>query len=263
MKPLLGPEGLAALDRALAGRPLVAFDFDGTLAPIVEHPDDARVPPALVPRLARLAELVPVAIISGRAVADVARRLAFEPHHVIGNHGAEDPSLGDSGSASLDAEVDQSLAALRARIAAVKAELTSHGVEVEDKGHSMALHYRRAPDRERARSAIADVVTGLDPALTVYGGKEVVNIVVAAAPDKGKALLSLVQRGGFDAAFFAGDDVNDESVFERALPGWVTARVGPAPDSSAQFCLSSIDEMPHVIEAMIDRLTRADRNSPG
>ena len=56
MKPLLGPDGLAALDAALARRALLAFDFDGTLAPIVADPDHARVPPALVPRLARLTE---------------------------------------------------------------------------------------------------------------------------------------------------------------------------------------------------------------
>ena len=89
MKRLLEPEGLRALDQALGENPLLAFDFDGTLAPLVDHPDDARVPPALEPRLARLTELADVAIISGRALADLEHRLAFRPRVLVGNHGAE------------------------------------------------------------------------------------------------------------------------------------------------------------------------------
>ncbi len=252
MKPLLKPDGLAALDAALARRPLLAFDFDGTLAPIVADPDHARVPATLVPRLARLTELAAVAVISGRAVADVAQRLQFEPHHLIGNHGAEDPALDPSETKRVADEGELLLGALRRRLADAAVTLRESGVEVEDKGHSMALHYRRAPDSARARQAIDDVLAGHDPRLSVYGGKKVVNIVVAAAPDKGKALLALVARGRYDSAVFAGDDVNDESVFERALPGWVTVRVGADPDSRAQWCLESIEQMPALIDRMIE-----------
>ena len=68
-------EGEAALASALACSPLLAFDFDGTLAPIVTDPDDARIPAPVARRLDRLASLLPVAIITGRAVADVRERL--------------------------------------------------------------------------------------------------------------------------------------------------------------------------------------------
>ena len=88
MEPFFSPAGDAALAQFLARRPLLAFDFDGTLAPIVSRPDDARVPDTLAAMLARLAGLAPVAIVTGRQVDDVRPRLGFTPTYVVGNHGA-------------------------------------------------------------------------------------------------------------------------------------------------------------------------------
>ena len=83
------PEGVACLAAVLATRPLLAFDIDGTLAPIVEHPDDARLPERVQDCLAHLARHYEVAIVTGRAVDDARRMFAFEPRYLIGNHGAE------------------------------------------------------------------------------------------------------------------------------------------------------------------------------
>ena len=91
MKHLFTTEGEIALQAVMRLRPLLAFDFDGTLAPIVARPDEARVAEAVSRGLAALARDLPVAIITGRSVADVRPRLGFAPHYVIGNHGAEDP----------------------------------------------------------------------------------------------------------------------------------------------------------------------------
>src|SRR5207253_731178 len=91
MKHLFDPEGRRALQAALQARPLLAFDFDGTLAPIVERADDARVAAEDAQRLDALSRLRPVAVVTGRSVADVTRRLGFSPQFVVGNHGAEDP----------------------------------------------------------------------------------------------------------------------------------------------------------------------------
>jgi trehalose 6-phosphate phosphatase len=229
MKSALSPEGLAALRAALRLQPLLAFDFDGTLAPIVAHPDDARVSVTTSRRLAGLARRYPVAIVTGRSVADVAPRLRFAPQYIVGNHGAEDLQ---------DARMPrwfEALQGLRARIAGAADTLAAAGVQAEDKQFSLALHYRLAPDPERALQCIAQLLDPLGPGLATVGGKCVLNVVAAGAPDKGDAVLSLVRRSAAGAAVFVGDDINDEAVFEKAPAHWVTVRVGrePAPTRAA------------------------------
>src|SRR5436305_15193115 len=93
MRHLFTSEGEKALEAVMKLDPVLAFDFDGTLAPIVDRPDDAQVPAAVTLALAALALDLPVAIITGRSIADVRPRLGFAPRFVIGNHGGEDPDL--------------------------------------------------------------------------------------------------------------------------------------------------------------------------
>src|SRR5262245_46574916 len=112
MRHLFTPDGERALAEVMQRRPLLAFDFDGTLAPIVARPDLACVPEPVAQGLTRLARDLPVAVVTGRSVADVRKRLGFEPRWVVGNHGAEDPDVGPPSAAS------QALDALRHRIEA-------------------------------------------------------------------------------------------------------------------------------------------------
>ncbi|MEO8836189.1 MAG: trehalose-phosphatase [Caldimonas sp.] len=244
---LFSHEGEAALAATMARRPLLAFDFDGTLAPIVARPEDARIPLAVARRLDRLAQVLPVAIISGRSVDDVRGRLSFAPHFVIGNHGAEDPSgAGGGGPEKLDG--------VRARLRARAAELEGAGVALEDKSHSIALHYRLARDRDRARTVIERLVADLGGEVDAFGGKMVMNLVAAGANDKADAVARLVERCAVQAAVFLGDDVNDEPVFERAEPSWLTVKVGrDDPTSAARFCIDGtevvrlLDDMLHAV----------------
>jgi trehalose 6-phosphate phosphatase len=248
MKLLFDDEGRQALAAALRARPLLAFDFDGTLAPIVERADDARVAEDVAQRLASVSRLRPVAVVTGRSVADVTRRLGFAPQFVVGNHGAEDPGQ----VRGLDVSA---LDGLRARLAAHAAELYAAGIQVEDKRFSLALHYRLAPDRSRALARIEALLAQPDPRLRTFGGKCVVNVVLANAPDKGDAVASLVRRAGCDVAIFVGDDVNDEAVFARAAPNWLTVRVGrDEPASRAGFFLDSHEQMQALLDIMVDRL---------
>jgi trehalose 6-phosphate phosphatase len=246
MRHLFTADGDAALEAVMRGHPVLAFDFDGTLAPIVPRPDDAKVPPAVSEGLARLALALPVAIITGRSVADVRPRLGFTPRYVVGNHGAEDPEVGPPSVAS------QALDALRHRIAAREGLLRRTGVEVEDKLYSLALHYRLAPDKGAALVCIEELLQGIDPALKRFGGKCVVNVVSTGLPDKGDALAALVRRSGADAALFIGDDVNDEAVFMRAEPHWLTVKIGrDDPLSRAMFFLDSDAELAVVLQKML------------
>lgn len=249
MKRLFTPEGEAALHDTMQRRPLLAFDFDGTLAPIVARPGDARVPAPVAHRLQRLASRLPVAVVSGRQVQDVRPRLLFTPWRIIGNHGAED----EADRSSVDAALD--LAPARQQLNLNANALRTAGVVIEDKGMSLALHYRLASDRDAAQRAIAEVVDALPPSLAVFGGKMVVNIVAAQARDKADAVASLVAASGADAAVFVGDDVNDEPVFARPEPGWFTVRVGQDdPASLARYFLDGPADLPRLLDRMLESL---------
>ena len=237
---------MEALEAVMSLRPVLAFDFDGTLAPIVAQPDEACVPQAVSQALAQLAQGLPVAVITGRSVADVRPRLGFSTPYVIGNHGAEDPEVGPPSAAS------QALDTLRHRLTAQAQPLSRAGVTVEDKTYSLALHYRLAPDAGRALLAIEELLQGIEPVLHRFGGKAVVNVMATGVPDKSDALAALVRRTGAGAAFFVGDDVNDEAVFMRAAPHWLTVRIGrDDPLSRAMFFLDSDAELATVLQHLL------------
>lgn len=249
---IFSPEGDAALTKLLARRPLLAFDFDGTLAPIVARPADARLSQAVSARLAALAERLPVAVISGRALADLRQRLGFAPTYLVGNHGAEDAD--DPGTT---AGWQAALNPLREHLAARQVGLGAAGVTLEDKGLSLALHYRLAPAHGPALDAIRDALAGRPPGFQVFGGKRVVNLAPADSPDKADALQALVARSGAGSALFAGDDINDEPVFARAPSHWLTLRVGRDEASRARFFLDSPAEMAMLLERLRTRLDAA------
>ena len=252
MRHALSREGLRTLVRAMRRRPLLALDFDGTLAAIVAHPDDAQVDPGLARTLDELARLVPVAIVTGRSVADVGARLGFSPAYIVGSHGSEDPS------GELPAGSVGRLDALRDRLRASAGSWHAAGVSLEDKGHSLALHYRRAPDPEAARRVVETLVADLPEGLRSFGGKCVVNVVPLDAPDKGRAVLALKRRAQADAVDYVGDDVNDEAVFESAQPDWMTVRVGRDDDpTAAMFVLDRHDQVAALLGAALRIARRA------
>lgn len=244
MQHLLTPAGDAAL-AAMANRPvLLAFDFDGTLAPIAPRPELVEVPHGVSERLQRLAARTTVAVITGRSLADVQPRLGFEPKYLVGNHGAE-------GALGLHRLTPDWAHAVQARLAEHRSQLDAAGVTIEDKGYSLALHYRLAPDPDIAVRTIEAALDGLAESHRIFGGKCVLNVAPAGAPDKGDALLQLVREAQVSSALFVGDDVNDEPAFARAEMGWVTVRIGrDDPTSKARFYLESTGEM----RAMLDRL---------
>jgi len=257
MQRVFTPEGEAALAALLRLQPLMAFDFDGTLTPIVARPDDARISEAIASRLRALAERLPVAIVTGRAVADVRTRLGFVPRFTVGNHGSED-ALSQADTSALSATMDGLRTTLRAR----ESELDAAGVTVEDKGLSIALHYRLARDRQRARALISDLLSTANKSLSVFAGKLVMNAMPAGAPDKAGAVKALVARCGALSAFFAGDDVNDEPVFASAPAHWLTLRVGRDDIASkARFCIDGPQEMPLLLDRIL-ALAAATRNDP-
>lgn len=248
MTPLFSAEGDAALAALARRSALYAFDFDGTLAPIVPRPDDARAPASTVERLERLGAVAPVVVITGRGVADLGNRLPFRPRFVVGNHGAEGMPV-PIGRGTRD-EHAAAVSAWRAQWTDALGAGADPGIEVEDKTYSLSVHFRATRDPVAAEAAVLAAAGKLVPPPRRIAGKMVVNLLPEGAADKGQALAGLVRHDGRDAAFFIGDDVTDEVAFENAPASWVTVRVGNVPDSHARFYVPDQAD----IDAVIDRL---------
>jgi trehalose 6-phosphate phosphatase len=226
------PEGVACLAAVFATDPLLAFDIDGTLAPIVARPDEARLPDDVKRCLHELAERTKIAVITGRSVDDARRMLEFEPHYLIGNHGAE-------GIRGWKARSEGFARTVRGWHKALERcdALQEAGVTIEDKRYSLSLHYRLARDHPVAVRAIRACVETLSPPAKTIDGKAVVNLLPPDAPDKGAALRALIAQTGARNVLYVGDDDTDETVFGLHLPSVLTVRVEPNADSAAALFL--------------------------
>jgi trehalose 6-phosphate phosphatase len=243
MKYLLGPPQIERLAGAVERRFLVAFDFDGTLAPIVRDRDAARMRERTSALLQEVCARYPCAVISGRALSDLGRRLdAARVKYAIGNHGSEPHERMEQFAAEIDDVRSHLTAALR----------SCEGVEIEDKRYSLAIHYRGAPDRARVRRTIDTAVSAYAHRLRKIPGKLVLNLIPVQAPDKGDALLRVVAEEQAEVALYIGDDITDEDVFRLDKPGTLlTARVGEAQFSAARYYLRDQLEIDHLLVRLI------------
>jgi trehalose-phosphatase len=207
-----------ALLREAAGRKLAVFlDYDGTLTPIVERPEDARLAETTREVLRKLARRHPVAIVSGRDLEDVRQRVGLENVHYAGCHGFE--IAGPRGG-----RVHEAAAAAAPQLAAAAAQVAHDverlaGVQLERKRFTLAVHYRRARDADvpAVREAVARA-QARHPALRATSGKKVFELQPDVDWDKGRAVLWLIETLGLQDALpvYIGDDVTDEDAF-RAL----------------------------------------------
>jgi trehalose 6-phosphate phosphatase len=242
MKDILSDESRASLDDVARERMLLAFDFDGTLAPIVEDRAAAQMRDS-TRRLLRLASLFyPCAIISGRSRADLVPRLASIPLvAVVGNHGAE------AGHGPVDRSVRSLVASWKASADAMLRGVD--GIELEDKGLSLAIHYRRAARSALAERTAHDAARALEGA-RVFGGHSVVNVVPHGEHDKGEALSRVVARTGVRSALYVGDDTTDEDAF-RSEAVRVSVRVGRADGSAASHFVASQAHVDEFLRALV------------
>lgn len=226
MQNILLPESRAILSEFAASKTLLAFDYDGTLAPIVDDPARANMRHRTRELLTDVARLYPTIVITGRAQDDALRRLrGVGVYEVIGNHGLETWHAHER----LIQVARGWLARLSDRLASVQ------GVRIEDKVFSLAVHYRLAPDKPRARAEIAKAVAALE-GVRIVGGKQVMNLIPLGAPHKGTALERERVKLECERAVYVGDDETDEDVFasEPAAP-LLSVRVGQSRQSRASY----------------------------
>lgn len=242
----------AQLDAAVATlakvpRLLVALDFDGVLAPIVEIPSAARPLPASAAAIGALATLpdTTVALVSGRGLADLAAVSGFgTPIRLVGSHGGEF----DDGAAMLD---DQKRA--------LKENLTTElegliggaaGVMLEDKPAGVAVHVRNAEPAvgQSVLDAVRDGPAAW-PGVEATAGKAVLDLAVVQV-SKGAAIDTLRERLDADGVLFVGDDVTDETAFVRLRPGDVGVKVGDG-DSAAGYRVTGPPQVGTLLEQLL------------
>lgn len=244
--PLPSPlEELDELRDRLSGGFAVFSDFDGTLAPIVDRPEDARLPAETRNVLADLAEQMPVAVVSGRQVEDVRDRVAIEAITYVGDHGftVRGPVQVD-GLPRPDGLADE-LAAARRELADELSPIA--GVRVEAKRFSLAVHHRQAAPEagHQVRAAVAQAVDARS-LLRSREGRQVVEVEPAVDWDKGHVVRALLDAdaSGDRSAVYLGDDTTDERAFAALTEDDAGVLVADEPrQTAADFRLARPDEV--------------------
>lgn len=253
------PDASRLLDEDLAARrPAVFFDFDGTLSDIVDDPDSARLVAGAADALRQLAARCPVAILSGRDLADVAARVGLPGIWYAGSHGFEltapDGTRHQNDAAAAAIPVLESAAAqLRERLGSIP------GVRVEHKRFGVAVHYRNA-GRDRVGEVLAAVrAAGRRDALRVTTGREVIELRPDVDWDKGATLRWVLDHLPGSAALtpiFLGDDITDEDAFDAVRPGGIPILVRHNDDGDrATAALYALDS-PAAAADFVGRLAR-------
>jgi trehalose 6-phosphate phosphatase len=258
-----------ALDRvdevraALRGRrPAIFLDYDGTLTPIVGRPEDAVLAPATRASIERLAKEAPVAVVSGRDLADVRRMTGVEGIAYAGSHGLD--LLGPDGSTrqlgrdflpELDAAEDELV--VRAR--------DVPGARVERKAFAIAVHVRQVEEDRlgQVEAAVADVAAA-HPRLRRTGGKRIFELRPDVAWDKGKALAWLLDVLGLEGEdvlpVYVGDDETDEDAFRVVRSGGLGVVVRGERDDRptlARYALRDTEETRAFLDLIVAELTEA------
>ena len=217
----------------------IVLDVDGTLAPIVERPEEARVPAATRDELRRLGQRYALlAFLSGRTGEDARRVVGLDAARYVGVHGLE-----------LEPAVGRWRPALRELAAQASWPLE----ETEDKGLTVSFHFRRARDEAAARRVLERIAEqarehGLEPRF----GRKVLEIRPPVRADKGTAIRRLVTEAGVTRALYAGDDTTDLDAFrglgdaglELAVCIAVTSDEGPPElPRGADIVVSGPDEL--------------------
>lgn len=228
-------------------RPLFFLDYDGTLAPIVADPAEARPHPEVPALLERLAARYPVYVVTGRHLAAVAELLPL-PLPAIGLHGAQEGRLGEPPRDALPADAAEALDRMRESVPA------HDGLWVEPKGPSFAVHYRHAADAAAALDVLRDWAGEAPEALEAVWGKQVVELRPRGT-SKGVAVRRVAAGHPERTPVYLGDDVTDEDAFAALGDDAVTVKVGAGP-TVARFRLPDVDAVVAYLRGFVEEPKR-------
>jgi trehalose 6-phosphate phosphatase len=241
-------DSLAALRRD-PSRSAIVLDIDGTLAPIAPHPDLAGVPAATLTLLETLAgRYALVGCVSGRAATDAARLVPVAGLVISGNHGLETLTAGRLhvvGDAAVWLPAIHRLARELVPAAALA------GAWVEDKGATLSIHYREAPDPDAAKAALErDAVPQVRAAgLVARFGRMTLEVLPPVPVDKGSAVRRLLLHRRIATSLYAGDDTTDIDAF-KVVDVAVAVRSAEMPPGLVEAATFAVDGTEGVVELL-------------
>ena len=243
---------------ARSGDRLAVFlDYDGTLTPIVSHPEDAWLSDSMQQTLRSLAARVPVAILSGRDLDDVRGRVLVDGIVYAGSHGFDIAGAGglrrELGAAYLPV-LDTAETELREALDEIP------GAQLERKHFSVAAHYRNVNENDAFRVAqAADAVAARHRELRRMDGKKVYELLPDIDWNKGNAVLWLLETLGLEGRnalpIYIGDDRTDEDAFRALEQRGIGILVSDqSPPTAARYSLKNPAEVEEFLAALAARL---------
>jgi trehalose 6-phosphate phosphatase len=243
---------------ARSGHRIAVFlDYDGTLTPIVSHPEDAWLSESMLQTLRSLAARVPVAILSGRDLDDVRGRVLVDGIVYAGSHGFDIAGAGglrrELGAVYLPV-LDAAESELRDALDEIP------GAQLERKHFSVAAHYRNVNENDAFRVALAvDAVAARHRELRKMDGKKVYELLPDIDWDKGKAVLWLLETLDLESRnvlpIYIGDDRTDEDAFRALEKRGVAILVSEQPQvTAASYWLHNPEEVEEFLQKITDRL---------
>ena len=219
-------------------KPLVLFlDFDGTLAPIAPHPDQAFLDPSTQRLVHSISKKIPVVLISGRAQADLKKRVGLSGVTYVGNHGFEISNRNFQFRMKNETQWRKFLKNIRCQLEQSLDNLP--GVWIENKKVTLSIHYRlaRREIRNKASLLLQSQVKNLkdEGKIRLSSGKAVWEIRPPIDWNKGKAVLWVLKQPGFKRKWplYIGDDQTDQDAMRLIRNKGVGIAVGPPEEKGA------------------------------
>lgn len=227
------------------------IDFDGTLSPIVSHPQQAALPLETKETLGKLAtnEKVSIAVISGRDLKNLKSRINLPGIEYFGNYGLEyEDSDGIIGFDKSDKFIDS----IRKFIDEIHPKLKRFaGVVLENKKYTLSIHYRNMAKQflPQLKKEISNTLS-VHPKLRLAEGKKVFEIFAKDFQPKGKIVEKLINVNKNHLPIYIGDDTSDEEAFRVVRKGGLSVRVGREAGSAAEYFLNDQGEVEKLLKML-------------
>ncbi len=240
-------------DKLKRNKIFLFLDYDGTLTPIVESPDKAFISDTIRSLIVRLKRHIPIAIISGRSLADLKEKVGIDDIILAGNHGAE---IWDGKKTVIDQQSLVNRKLIKEFINKLENTL-SHidGLFIEDKGVTASIHFRKMKTKNLPEffDFFSKISVQYENSFKITSGKKVFEIRPIDAWNKGDAVeWILINKGKRKLPVYIGDDATDEDAFRKIRGKGINVCIGGSPE--AEYYLKTQGEIKNFLQCLLKRL---------